>query len=88
MANGEPVRTFCRVCEVGCGLVAHLADGALVRLRPDQAHPVTQGFACSQGLRWRQLNADPEQPERLQRSRQRGLDALRRGNPSSAPTEE
>jgi anaerobic selenocysteine-containing dehydrogenase len=35
------VRTFCRVCEPSCGLVAEVDDGVLVGVRPDHDHPVT-----------------------------------------------
>ena len=44
------VRTFCRICEPSCGLVAEVDDGALVELRADRDHPVTKGFACHKGL--------------------------------------
>ena len=61
------VRTFCRLCEVGCGLVATVEDGTLVRLRPDHDHPVTHGFACSTGVRGADLHHDPDRVRRPQR---------------------
>jgi anaerobic selenocysteine-containing dehydrogenase len=68
MAKGsELVRTFCRLCEVGCGLVATVEDGRLVRLRPDHDHPVTRGFACSKGLRAVDVHHDPHRVRRPQR---------------------
>jgi anaerobic selenocysteine-containing dehydrogenase len=54
----ELIRTFCRLCEVGCGLVATVEDGRLVRIRPDHEHPVTQGYACSKGVRAGDLHRD------------------------------
>ena len=61
-------RTFCRLCEVGCGLVAHVDDdGALVELRPDHDHPVTHGFACSNGLVAADVHRDPARLRRPQR---------------------
>jgi len=52
--------TFCRLCEVGCGLVAELDDeGAITRLRPDKGHPVTRGFACNKGLLALEVHRDP-----------------------------
>ncbi len=36
------VRTFCRICEPTCGLVAQVDDGVLVKLTPDRDHPVTR----------------------------------------------
>jgi anaerobic selenocysteine-containing dehydrogenase len=44
------VRTFCRICEPSCGLVATVDAGRLVKLSPDRDHPVTQGFACHKGV--------------------------------------
>ena len=46
----DTVRTFCRICEPSCGLVAHVDEGQLVKLTPDRDHPVTKGFACHKGL--------------------------------------
>ena len=59
--------TYCRVCEPSCGLVAQIEDGELVGLKPDRAHPVTQGFACNKGLAGLELHRDPDRcndPER------------------------
>ena len=54
-------RTFCRLCEVGCGLVAEIDDdGSISRLRPDKDHPVTAGFACNKGLLSREIHHDPD----------------------------
>jgi formate dehydrogenase len=61
-------RTFCRLCEVGCGLVAHTDEhGELVELRPDHDHPVTKGFACSNGLLAADVHRDPARLRRPQR---------------------
>lgn len=54
------VRTFCRICEPSCGLVAEVDDGQLVKLRPDRDHPVTEGFACHKGLAAVDLHHDPD----------------------------
>src|SRR5436190_19993190 len=56
----ELVRTFCRICEPSCGLVAHVDDGALVKLTPDREHPVTKGFACHKGLAAVDVHRDPD----------------------------
>ncbi|HEX9260286.1 MAG TPA: molybdopterin-dependent oxidoreductase [Acidimicrobiales bacterium] len=56
----EHVRTFCRICEPSCGLVAHVDDGRLVRLTPDRDHPVTKGFACHKGLAAVDIHHDPD----------------------------
>src|SRR5499426_546271 len=57
------VPTFCRICEAACGLLADLdASGQPVRLRPDRAHPVSQGFVCAKGTRFLEV---AEHPARL-----------------------
>lgn len=54
------VKTFCRICEPSCGLVAQVEDGRLVKLSPDRDHPATQGFACHKGLAAVDLHHDPD----------------------------
>ena len=54
------VRTFCRICEPSCGLVAHVEGGRLVKLTPDREHPVTKGFACHKGLAAVDVHDDPD----------------------------
>ncbi len=56
---GTMHRTFCRLCEVGCGVVAEIDDGRGVRVRPDHDHPVTRGFACNKGLLAVEVHNDP-----------------------------
>jgi anaerobic selenocysteine-containing dehydrogenase len=57
-------RTFCRICEAHCGLVATLEDGpdgpALLRLDPDREHPVSRGYTCVKGLTLGALHDDPD----------------------------
>jgi anaerobic selenocysteine-containing dehydrogenase len=60
MGTTESVRTFCRICEPSCGLVAQVDDGVLVKLSPDREHPVTKGFACHKGLAAVDLHHDPD----------------------------
>ena len=54
------VRTFCRICEPSCGLVAQVVDGELTKLTPDREHPITQGFACHKGLAAVDVHRDPD----------------------------
>ncbi len=63
--------TFCRICEVACGLLADLdAGGKLVRLRPDRSHPISQGFCCAKGTQFIEVASH----------RHRLLHPLRRGS--------
>src|SRR6187551_2975724 len=54
------VRTFCRVCEPSCGLVADVEEGRLVDLKADFDHPVTKGYACHKGIATLDINHDPD----------------------------
>jgi formate dehydrogenase len=59
MAVEERV-TFCRICEPLCGMVASVEDGRLVQLRPDRAHPLSQGYACPKGIAMTDVQNDPD----------------------------
>jgi anaerobic selenocysteine-containing dehydrogenase len=54
------VRTFCRVCEPACGLVARVENGRLTSLRPDQDHPISHGWACNKGIATLDVHHDPD----------------------------
>jgi anaerobic selenocysteine-containing dehydrogenase len=54
------VRTFCRVCEPACGLVAAVEDGRLTKLRPDREHPISRGWACNKGIATFDIHRDPD----------------------------
>ena len=67
----ETVRTFCRICEPSCGLIAHVDQGRLVKLSPDREHAITEGFACHKGLAAVDVHQDPD---RLNVPRMRSVD--------------
>jgi anaerobic selenocysteine-containing dehydrogenase len=52
--------TFCRICEVYCGLVATVEDGRITKLRPDEEHVVSRGYACPKGLAAHQVTHDQD----------------------------
>ena len=55
------MKTFCRLCEVNCGLEATVDEtGRLAELKPDRSHPVTRGFACHKGILAREIHHDPD----------------------------
>ena len=69
------MKTFCRLCEVNCGLEADVDDsGRLVDLKPDRAHPVTRGFACHKGLLARDIHFDPDRLDTPQRRNAQGFE--------------
>ena len=61
------VRTYCRICEAACGIIAECDGGEVRRLVPDAAHPVSRGFACVKGPAMLEVHRDParlDYPER------------------------
>lgn len=71
MEDTTTVKTFCRLCEPSCGLVAEVQGPVLISLKPDRDHPVTEGYACHKGLAVADLHADPD---RVNHPMQRGAD--------------
>ena len=64
-------RTFCRICEVHCGLIAEVAPSAapgdperIVAVHPDREHPVSRGWCCVKGLGLGALHHDPARLDR------------------------
>lgn len=61
---GKPVEsqrfTYCRLCEAGCGLIAHLEGERLVRVQPDHEHAYSQGFCCGKSQAMVEITYDPE----------------------------
>ena len=70
------VRTFCRVCEPSCGLVAEVQDGRLVDLKADFDHPVTKGYACHKGIATLDIHHDPDRLSAPMRRSTDGWDAV------------
>lgn len=60
MANTRTIRTFCRICEPACGLIAEVDDNVIQGLHPDSEHPVSKGFACHKGLAFLEIHKDPD----------------------------
>ena len=52
-------RTYCRICEAACGLVAEVEDDRVVALRPDRDHPQSRGFVCAKGTRFAEVAYHP-----------------------------
>jgi assimilatory nitrate reductase catalytic subunit len=46
---GEPVRTTCPYCGVGCGIVATRTGERTVAIEGDPDHPANRGRLCSKG---------------------------------------
>ncbi|TMA54481.1 MAG: hypothetical protein E6J76_01660 [Deltaproteobacteria bacterium] len=56
----EETITYCRVCEVYCGLVATVEDGRVTRLRPDDDHVASRGYICPKGAVFHEVTHDPD----------------------------
>ena len=71
----ETHTTFCRICEVLCGLEVTVEDGEIREIRPDARNVATEGFACFKGLQQHRLYASPDRlmhpQKRVDGSRQR-----------------
>ena len=67
--------TFCRLCEVMCGLEVTVTDGEITKVRPDSDHPVSKGFACNKGLLSLDIHHDPDRLDHPLRARRRRVGA-------------
>lgn len=73
MAPSGPreVKSFCRMCIAGCGVVLTVEEGRLAGIRADRDHPISRGYACFKGL---QAVGAHHGPERLLHTLRRGPD--------------
>jgi len=57
---GPWYKTGCVLCAQNCGLEIRVADGRMVKVRPDKSNPRSQGYACRKGLNilYHQYSAD------------------------------
>ena len=53
-------RTFCRVCEPACGLIATVENDELIALKADKTHPISKGFVCNKGIYGLDIHNDPD----------------------------
>ena len=60
MAVTEEKTTYCRICEVYCGLVATVEDGRVTKLRPDREHVASKGYCCPKGVTFHEVTHDPD----------------------------
>ena len=56
----ETHHTFCRICESLCGLEVTVEQGAITKIRPDDDHVATGGFACIKGIRQHEMYTSPD----------------------------
>ena len=60
MGEVKKIRTACRSCHGGCGVIAHVKDGKVVKVEGDPDSPYSRGTLCSKGLSITQLAYHPD----------------------------
>ncbi len=60
MGEVSKIRTACRSCHGGCGVIAHVRDGKVVKIEGDPESPISHGTLCSKGLAMTQLVYHPD----------------------------
>jgi anaerobic selenocysteine-containing dehydrogenase len=60
MENVIKIRTACRNCHGGCGVIAHVKDGKVFKVEGDPDSPLSYGTLCSKGLAVTQLAYHPD----------------------------
>ena len=60
MSELKFVKTVCRSCHGGCGVIAHVKDGKVVKVEGDPSSPISHGSMCSKGLAITQLAYHPD----------------------------
>lgn len=56
----EVIRTNCRGCHGGCGVLVHVRDGTIIKIEGDPDFPTNHGSMCSKGLAFHQLVYHPD----------------------------
>lgn len=65
-------QTFCRNCTHSCGLLVTVQDDRVLEVKPDRAHPITEGYFCIKALANAELHGGAD--GRLVHSVKRGQD--------------
>jgi len=60
MGEVKKVRTACRQCHGGCGVIAHIQDGKVIKVEGDPDSPISHGTLCSKGLSVTQMAYHPD----------------------------
>ncbi|MFH1242453.1 MAG: molybdopterin-dependent oxidoreductase [Pseudomonadota bacterium] len=60
MGETRKVRTVCRSCHGGCGVIAHVKESKVIKVEGDPGSPISHGSMCSKGLAVTQLAYHPD----------------------------
>ncbi|HEY4711639.1 MAG TPA: molybdopterin-dependent oxidoreductase [Dehalococcoidia bacterium] len=56
----EVIKSNCRGCHGGCGVLVHVRDGTIIKIEGDPDFPTNHGSMCSKGLAFQQLVYHPD----------------------------
>ena len=60
MSEVKKVRTVCRSCHGGCGVIAYVKNGKVIKVEGDPDSPISHGTMCSKGLAITQVAYHPD----------------------------
>jgi anaerobic selenocysteine-containing dehydrogenase len=60
MDEVKSIQTSCRGCHGGCGVIAYVKDGRVIKVEGDPESPISRGTMCSKGLAITQLAYHPD----------------------------
>ncbi|MBW2115259.1 MAG: hypothetical protein JRH04_10520, partial [Deltaproteobacteria bacterium] len=60
MGDVKKIRTACRNCHGGCGVIAYVKNGKVIKVEGNPESPISHGTMCSKGLAVTQLAYHPE----------------------------
>jgi anaerobic selenocysteine-containing dehydrogenase len=59
-AMARTVATWCRLCESACGLLVEVEGDRVLRIRPDDDHPISRGHVCAKGTGFARVHHHPD----------------------------
>jgi thiosulfate reductase/polysulfide reductase chain A len=54
------VRTVCQGCHSECGVLVHVDEGEVTKIKPDPNHPSSRGFICVKGINYAHFTYHPD----------------------------
>jgi len=60
MGKVKKIRTACRSCRGGRGVIAHVKDGRVIKVEEDPGSPISHGIMCAKWLAITQLAYHPD----------------------------
>lgn len=54
------VRSHCRICHGGCGVLVHVQNNKVIRIEGDPESPISRGTLCPKGIASIQLAYHPD----------------------------